>query len=123
VSAAEDGAAPITPATRGSAAGGSLVKAHGGIKRKRPPAPPHSHGKCGATWTGTRASHCSGCCRTWSGVTLFDAHRKITGEHGTCLDPTEVAERVGCPVELRDGVWSYPEMDEATKLARFGSAS
>lgn len=82
-----------------------------------------THGACGATWTGTRAAHCSGCCLTFSGLSLFDAHRKGYGERGACTDPATLTDRTGAPIECRDGIWSYPEMSEATKRARFGSAA
>lgn len=74
------------------------------------------HGACGQEWSGTRACHCGGCHETFSGVHLFDAHRSLTGEHGSCRDP----RTLGGGVELRDGVWSYPHMDAATraKVAR-----
>ena len=66
-----------------------------------------SHPACGKQWSGTRACHCSGCDQTFSGIKLFDAHRSLAGEHGRCMDP---ATLVG--VELRDGVWSSPPMDD-----------
>lgn len=44
--------------------------------------------KCGAVWAvhGDRTSHCSGCCETWEGGTLWDAHRVETATPGrfTC---------------------------------------
>ena len=62
------------------------------------------------------------CCRTFSGTTLFDRHRSVAGERGTCTDPAELRDGDGQPVcEFRDGMWRFPEMDEATKAARFGS--
>jgi hypothetical protein len=74
------------------------------------------HAACGKEWAGARAAHCGGCHETFSGVTLFDAHRSLKGgEHGSCADPATMAG-----VELRDGVWSYPEMsaDARAKVAR-----
>lgn len=80
-----------------------------------------THGACGATWTAAGAAHCSGCCETFSGTALFDRHRSGYGDRGSCTDPATLVDRHGNPVcELRDGMWRYPEMDEATKLARFG---
>jgi hypothetical protein len=84
--------------------------------------------RCGAKWYGVSRCHCSACHRTFSGVALFDRHRSSAGEHGTCLDPATLivqrGARTGQPeMYLREGVWSGPEMDEATKRARFGRAS
>jgi hypothetical protein len=73
------------------------------------------HGKCGKAWSGTRACHCSGCCETFSGIGLFDAHRNQRGEYGSCIDPSTMRD-----VELRDGVWSGPEMTEDAKRRAFG---
>jgi hypothetical protein len=84
--------------------------------------------RCDASWTGHRACHCSGCCRTFSGVDLFDRHRSLAGEHGTCHDPETITYRSG-PREgrhvmvLRNGIWSSPEMTEAQKEALFGARS
>lgn len=72
------------------------------------------HGTCGATWTGARACHCSGCCRTFSGLHLFDAHRRGYGERGSCLEPEEMPG-----VELRDGIWRHPQMTEDEKRTVF----
>jgi hypothetical protein len=47
---------------------------------------PYSH-RCGARWDGLRTAHCgAGCCRTFAGVSHFDAHRK----DGKCLDPATI---------------------------------
>lgn len=73
------------------------------------------HAECGKEWSGTRACHCSGCHETFSGVDLFDRHRTLHGEHGTCRHPSELRG-----VELRDGVWARPAMDEAAKVKAFG---
>jgi len=83
-------------------------------RREYVPPPPNTHGTCGATWTGTRAAHCSGCCKTFSGASLFDQHRRGYSERGQCLDPAALG------AEFRDGMWRAPEMTEAEKLARFG---
>ena len=85
---------------------------------------PLSCSGCPATWTGSAAAHCSGCHETFSGVTLFDRHRTVVGDHGTCLEPSELMEAgVRYVCELRDGMWRFPEMDEATKAARFGATA
>lgn len=92
-----------------------------GNRAPRKPDPPNTHGACGATWTGTRAAHCSGCCRTFSGIELFDRHRAGYGEHGQCVDPAELRDRTGTLIcEFRDGMWRFPEMTDEEKLARFG---
>lgn|SRR5882757_1379094 len=62
--------------------------------------------RCGAQWTGTARSHCSGCHQLFSGITAFDEHRR----HGQCLDPSGLTP----PQELIDGVWRYP-LDEQGK--------
>lgn len=77
------------------------------------------HAACGASWSGTRACHCSGCCQTFSGTDLFDRHRTLYGEHGTCRDLRELI----ADVELRDGVWCRPRMDAAAKAEAFGRRS
>lgn len=87
----------------------------------RKPAPAITCASCNATWTATSAAHCSGCHSTLSGVTLFDRHRSVAGERGTCTPPGDLRDADGQPIcELRDGMWRFPEMDEAAKAARFG---
>jgi hypothetical protein len=87
----------------------------------RQPAPPNSHGACGATWTGGSAAHCSGCCKTFVGPSLFDAHRSARGERGDCIDPETLTNRAGDRIAFyRDGMWRGPEMTDAQKAARFG---
>lgn len=80
---------------------------------------------CDHTWTAPGAAHCGGChTAPFATVSVFDQHRSVAGEHGTCLDPATVRNRSGDRVLfLRDGMWRGPEMDEATKLKRFGSAA
>ena len=71
------------------------------------------HPKCGKEIAGQRACHCAACCATFSGISLFDAHRSLRGgEHGTCLDPSTLKG-----AELRDGVWSAPEMSAEARAA------
>lgn len=36
---------------------------------------PFGH-RCGARWSGSQTAHCARCCRTFSGVSGFDAHRR-----------------------------------------------
>lgn len=49
-------------------------------------------GTCGAWWTRELTAHCSGCHRTYTGMTAFDAHRSGSHTAGTrhCLDPADV---------------------------------
>jgi len=63
---------------------------------------------CDATWTGKNICHCSVCHRTFSGVTLFDKHRKV--EPGECTLAGEM--------EFRNGMWRWPEMTEEEKTRR-----
>ena len=78
-------------------------------------------GGCDTTWTALNAAHCSACHQTFSGVHLFDRHRRPTGEHGNCGHPGDLRDRTGAPVcEFRDGMWHYPEMTNDEKRARFG---
>lgn len=56
-----------------------------------PPANAIRHGACESWWTGPGRSHCPACCRTFSGESAADAHRK--GAHGVdrrCVDPATV---------------------------------
>lgn len=68
------------------------------------------------------AAHCSGCHETFSAPGLFDKHRSARGEHGVCLDPTQVRHGTSGYRLLffRDGMWRGPEMTEDQKNARFG---
>jgi hypothetical protein len=74
------------------------------------------HGVCGRSWSGSRACHCSGCHRTFSGTELFDRHRNHRGDHGSCLDPATLPR-----MELwSDGIWHMPAMTplNRAKVAR-----
>lgn len=66
--------------------------------------------RCEATWTGLSVCHCSACHRTFSGIGLFDKHRR----RDACVDPAEM------PGELRlvDEIWRYPERDVASLPGR-----
>lgn len=44
----------------------------------------HRCGKCPARWGGANTAHCSGCHRTFGGVSGFDAHHR----DGECADPS-----------------------------------
>jgi hypothetical protein len=81
-------------------------------------------GSCGVKWTGLSRAHCGACHRTFSGVTYFDRHRSVAGEHGGCLDPAGLTDSAGGPaMVLRDGLWAGPEMtDEEKQAAGFTSS-
>lgn len=83
---------------------------------QRPPSNPTGGcGGCDQRWTGMAPCHCSACHLTWSGITLFDRHRR----GGACLTPDEVITQ-GQELIHRDGIWRQPEMSDEEKLARFG---
>ena len=72
-------------------------------------------GGCDNRWPGVSRAHCSACHRTFAGFGLFDRHRRLRGEEGTCLDPeaivatnkiTKAEERV---MFLVNGIWSAVE--------------
>ena len=72
-------------------------------------------GGCDNRWPGVSRAHCRSCHRTFAGFGLFDRHRRLDGEEGTCLDPelivaknkiTKVEERV---MFLVNGIWSAVE--------------
>lgn len=87
-------------------------------KAKRPP-DRITCGGCTETWTGISRAHCSaeGCHQTFSGLSLFDQHRR----RDTCLPPFELTI-AGEPLRLVDGIWRSPEMSDDDKAARFGGA-
>lgn len=59
-------------------------------------------------------AHCSGCHRTFGGVTYFDAHRC----NGWCLNPADLG------LVERDGLWTTPEGHQrrAADSARLAAA-
>ncbi len=76
---------------------------------------PHSCCGCTAVWTGASTAHCSACHSTFATVGLFDAHRSIAGDCGTCRDPATLTYRAGQRAGervmfWRDGLWWAPEM-------------
>jgi hypothetical protein len=58
-----------------------------------------THGECGAEWqqSGNKTGHCSGCHRTFSGISTFDAHQRIVDGRNVCLDPAELIDKNGRP--------------------------
>lgn len=48
--------------------------------------------RCGITFKthGNRTGHCSGCHRTFTGLSAFDRHQTITGGKVTCHDPATI---------------------------------
>jgi hypothetical protein len=110
-----------------SGVGGSADSggAHAGLRGGGFAAPhgPHSCSGCSAIWTGARAAHCSACHQTFATVGLFDAHRSIAGDCGSCRDPATLtyrtAQGAGERVMFwRDGLWWAPSDEE--KVAAFG---
>lgn len=73
---------------------------------------PYTCGGCNNGWGGYRTAHCASCHETFSGVTVFDEHRK----DGICQLP----EKVGMKYNRRGTgenayrVWGYP-MDDETR--------
>ncbi|MCA1696466.1 MAG: hypothetical protein LC749_18055, partial [Actinobacteria bacterium] len=70
-------------------------------------------------------AHCSACHSTFVTVGLFDAHRSIAGDYGTCRDPATLTYRAGRRAGERvmfwgDGLWRAPEMTDEQKVATFG---
>jgi hypothetical protein len=45
--------------------------------------------RCGARWhqAGNLTGHCAACHRTFSGISTFDAHQRITNGKSVCVDP------------------------------------
>jgi hypothetical protein len=72
--------------------------------------------RCGASWPGTRISHCSSCHETFSSVSTFDAHRRAVDPRasqyvGRCLDPRDAGlSAVALRPEAGTGilVWRAP---------------
>lgn len=61
-------------------------------------------GGCDARWTAPSIAHCGGCHETFSGVGLFDVHRR----RSHCTDPATIKIK-GELVTRRDtGVWHAP---------------
>jgi hypothetical protein len=66
-------------------------------------------GTCDTTWTGLAPCHCGACHHTFSGISLFDLHRRGS----VCADPSELLVG-GDALRLIGGVWRAPAMDETT---------
>lgn len=78
-----------------------------------------THPKCGKTITqkGNRTGHCSACCETFEGQTLFDAHQRVAADGSVvCLKAGSMTFQ-GARLRLVDGSWRGPALD-ATKFAR-----
>ena len=101
-------------------AGGRVGSANGGHAHTRrrgfaAPHGPHSCNGCAAVWTGAGTAHCCACHSTFATVGLFDAHRSIAGNCGTCRDPAtliyQAGQRAGQRVMFwREGLWWTPEV-------------
>lgn len=78
-------------------------------------------GGCDTRWTGFNRCHCSGCHRTFSGLALFDAHRRDIRGVGTCLNPAQITTKTGDPaMRLDGGLWRGPELTAEQKTQLFG---
>lgn len=80
---------------------------------------------CDARWKSVTAAHCGNCHRTFSSVSLFDAHRSTAGEHGKCLDPAKLRDGKGNRTHYwREGhsglMWRGPELTEEQKEKIYG---
>lgn len=58
-------------------------------------------GGCDATWSGAGRAHCSGCHRTFGGLSMFERHRVAS----KCVDPAGWDD-----ARLVDGLWVGPAM-------------
>jgi hypothetical protein len=88
---------------------------HAGPRNFTAPHGPHSCSGCNAVWTGARTAHCCACHLTFVRVGLFDAHRSIAGDYGSCRDPATLTYRTGQRAGerimfWRDGMWWEPAM-------------
>lgn len=112
--ASETDPQPVTPdATRTAAqrAAGGEESASG-----RRPSETATCSGCPERWTGRSVAHCAACHRTFSGVSAFDRHRSVRGDHGACVDPADIPG-----IEHRDGMWRGPAMDADALAARTGA--
>lgn len=71
---------------------------------------PHRCGGCTERWSGSAVCHCSGCHRTFTGLTAFDYHQTEKG----CRDPRAVKK----PMRTDGyGRWGWPETEGALRAA------
>ncbi|WP_035796369.1 FDXHR family putative zinc-binding protein [Kitasatospora mediocidica] len=73
------------------------------------PAAAITHGACNSWWTGAERSHCAGCCRTFTSLKTFEAHRKGL----RCNEPTDVG--LVAREEAFGPLWGKPPMSEAER--------
>lgn len=114
----------MTARTRAGVAGGTNASPEGGSARDESPSPQkrservpptYGCGGCDNRWPGVSRAHCSGCHRTFAAFGLFDRHRRIRGEVGSCLDPETITATNKDTGEDRrvmfliDGIWSSVE--------------
>jgi hypothetical protein len=71
-------------------------------------------GGCDNRWPGVSRAHCSGCHRTFAAFGLFDRHRRMREEIGSCLDPETITSKSKDGDERRvmylvNGIWSSVE--------------
>lgn len=81
---------------------------------------------CDARWSGVSRAHCAAdqCHHSFASASLFDLHRSVAGEHGTCRNPRDIVNTQGNRVMFyREGLWRSPELTEEQKVAAFGRRS
>ncbi|MGH3766030.1 MAG: hypothetical protein ACRDS0_29990 [Pseudonocardiaceae bacterium] len=113
-------ALPGAGAVRGSANG---RQARAGRRGVAPSHGPYSCSGCTALWIGDCTAHCAACHSSFSTVGLFDAHRSLAGDAGTCRGPATLihraGERAGERVMFwRDGLWHAPRSMSFDPAAR-----
>lgn len=66
----------------------------------------YSCGGCDTRWPGISRCHCSGCHQTFSGLELFDKHRRERHGDGYCIPPEDVVNREGIrQMFITNGIW------------------
>lgn len=69
----------------------------------------HGDTRCGSQWDGFNTAHCAKCHKTFTVVSAFDKHQRITKGKVTCADPAEV----GLVLSSRSyECWSFPGPEE-----------
>lgn len=92
-------------------------------KHPKPEFDPRKWFKCvkceGVFRNNNTIGHCGACCRTFSGVGAFDAHRQ--GEHGVnrhCADPATLPEYRKMWID-DEGIWHAGERFDKDSLNKF----
>lgn len=72
------------------------------LSPRETPANTASCGGCEARWRGIGIAHCATCHRSFSGIRLFDKHRR----RDRCVDPLDILDPQGyLLMNLIEGVW------------------